>query len=82
VDCGKSTLTALASKEADMRIIGCDLYASQQTIARLDPDTGEVVEKDAEVGLEATGSMGWFLQGADGQRALGVLIRPLSKIIV
>ena len=28
-----------------MRIIGCDLHAAQQTIAMLDRDTGEVVEK-------------------------------------
>jgi transposase len=36
--------TALGSKEAEMRIIGCDLHAAQQTIAMLDGDTGEVVE--------------------------------------
>jgi transposase len=63
-----------------MRIIGCDLHAAQQTIAMLDGDTGEVVERSlahdgetvrefyasipgpAVVGIEATGSMGWFLQ--------------------
>ena len=63
-----------------MKIIGCDLHASQQTIAMLDRDTGEVVEKTlkhegetvrdfyaslsapAVVGIEATGSMGWFLR--------------------
>ncbi len=63
-----------------MRIIGCDLHASQQTIAMLDCETGGVVERtlkhDAEtvrefygalprpvvVGIEATGSMGWFLR--------------------
>src|SRR5205814_2535094 len=28
-----------------MRIIGCDLHASQQTIAMLDRDSGEVVER-------------------------------------
>ena len=28
-----------------MRIIGCDLHAAQQTIAMLDRDTGEVVER-------------------------------------
>jgi transposase len=61
-----------------MRIIGCDLHASQQTIAMLDRDTGDVVEQtlphDGEavrqfyaalpapvvVGIEATGTMGWF----------------------
>lgn len=66
-----------------MRIIGCDLHAAQQSMAMLDRDTGEVVEKtlkhDAEtvrefyeglaapvvVGIEATGSMGWFLHLMD-----------------
>ena len=37
--------TALGTKEAEMRIIGCDLHAAQQTIAMLDGDTGEVVER-------------------------------------
>jgi transposase len=63
-----------------MRIIGCDLHARQQTIAMLDTDTGEFVEKTLEhdgeelrkfysglsrpvlVGIEATGSMHWFLE--------------------
>jgi len=66
-----------------MRIIGCDLHASQQTIAMLDRDTGEVVERTLKhegdtvrafyaalpapvvVGIEATGSMGWFVQLMD-----------------
>jgi hypothetical protein len=45
IDCAVSTLTALRSKEAEMRIIGCDLHATQQTIAVLDRETGEVVER-------------------------------------
>src|ERR1700758_388694 len=63
-----------------MRIIGCDLHSRQQTIAMLDTDTGEFVEKTLEhdgeelrkfysglsrpvlVGIEATGSMQWFLE--------------------
>jgi transposase len=67
-------------KEAEMRLIGCDLHASQQSIAMLDRDTGVVVEKTLThegeavrefyasipppvvVGIEATGSMGWFLR--------------------
>jgi hypothetical protein len=75
-----STLTALGSKEAEMRIIGCDLHASRQTVAMLDRETGEVSEKTLRhegdavggfytslagpvlVGIEATGSMGWFLR--------------------
>jgi transposase len=73
-----------------MRIIGCDLHASQQTIAMLDRETGEVLEKtlthegDAVrefcaglpapvvVGIEATGSMGWFVRLMD---ELGVTCR-------
>jgi len=63
-----------------MRIIGVDLHARQQTIAMLDTETGELIEKTLEhegdevrkfysavpgqvlVGIEATGSMQWFLQ--------------------
>ena len=63
-----------------MRIIGCDLHARQQTVAMVDSDTGELVEKTMEhegagvrefysalphpalVGIEATGSMHWFLE--------------------
>ena len=61
-----------------MRIIGCDLHAAQQTIAMLDCDSGERIERTLKhegsvvrdfyaslappvvVGIEATGSMGWF----------------------
>src|SRR5258706_1583719 len=71
---------ALGSKEAEMKIIGCDLHASQQTLAMLDRETGEIVERTLThegaivrdfyaalprpvvVGIEATGSMGWFLR--------------------
>src|SRR2546422_8323823 len=63
-----------------MRLIGCDLHASQQSMAMLDRDTGAVIEKmlrqegetvrtfyasippPVVVGIEATGSMGWFLR--------------------
>ena len=63
-----------------MRIIGCDLHTRQQTIAMLDDQTGELVEKQLDhkgeevrefysalprpvlVGIEATGSMFWFLR--------------------
>ena len=62
-----------------MQIIGVDLHARQQTIAILNTETGEVVEKilrhetdqvrkfyaslpgPVRVGIEATGSMFWFL---------------------
>jgi hypothetical protein len=73
------TLTALGPKEAEMRIIGCDLHARQQTLAMLDTETGDVVNltvmhegnnvrefysrlpRPVLVGIEATGSMQWFL---------------------
>jgi len=63
-----------------MKIIGVDLHTRQQTIALLDDQTGELVEKQLThegeqvrefyaglpkpvlVGLEATGSMHWFLR--------------------
>lgn len=63
-----------------MRMIGCDLHAAQQSIALLDDDTGEVVERTLKhegdqvrefyaalpapvvVGIEETGSMGWFMR--------------------
>ena len=62
-----------------MRIIGCDLHTRQQTLAILDTQRGEVMEKilmheasnvrdfystlsrPVRVGIEATGSMPWFL---------------------
>jgi len=63
-----------------MKIIGVDLHTRQQTIAMLDDQTGELIEKQLThegeqvrefyaglpqpvlVGLEATGSMHWFLR--------------------
>ncbi len=38
------TLTVLGPKEAEMRIIGCDLHARQQTVAMLDTTMGEAVK--------------------------------------
>jgi hypothetical protein len=48
-----SKRTALGSKEAELRIIGCDLHAAQQTIAMLDGDTGEIVERTLTHEVEA-----------------------------
>jgi transposase len=63
-----------------MKIIGVDLHTRQQTIAMLDDQTGELVEKQLShegqqvrefyaglpkpvlVGVEATGSLHWFLR--------------------
>jgi transposase len=72
-------LTVLGPKEAEMRIIGCDLHARQQVVAMLDTTTGEAVSttlkhegnnvrefysklpRPVRVGIEATGSMQWFV---------------------
>ena len=35
----------LGTKEAEMKIVGCDLHARQQSIAIMDSETGEFVEK-------------------------------------
>ena len=63
-----------------MQIIGVDLHTRQQTVAMLNVETGEVIEKTlrhegdsvrefystlprpTRVGIEATGSMQWFLE--------------------
>ncbi len=63
-----------------MRIIGVDLHTRQQSLAMLNTETGELIEKTLEhdgdevrkfysalpgqvlVGIEATGSMHWFLK--------------------
>jgi hypothetical protein len=37
--------TALGSKEVEMRIIRCDFAPLDKTIAMLDGDTGEIVER-------------------------------------
>ena len=36
-----------------MRIIGCDLHAAQQTIAMLDRETGEIVERTPRAVISA-----------------------------
>ena len=58
-----------------MRLIGCDLHASQQSIAMLDRDTGAVIEKTLKHEGEAVrefhsfcfrgleGSTRWRLEG-------------------
>lgn len=69
-----------------MRIMGVDLHTRQQSIAMLDTETGELVEKILEhegekvrefysalpgpvlVGIEATGSMAWFLKLMEEQQ--------------
>src|SRR5712691_9771395 len=38
----------LGAKEAEMKIVGCDLHARQQTIAMVDTATGEFTEKTLE----------------------------------
>jgi hypothetical protein len=41
-------LTVLEPKEAETRIVGCDMHAHQQMLAILDTTTGEVTEKSVE----------------------------------
>ena len=66
-----------------MKIVGCDLHAKQQSIAMVDTDRGELIERTLShegnavrefyaalegpvvVGIEATGSMQWFLELLD-----------------
>jgi hypothetical protein len=36
------------TEEAEMKILGCDLHARQQTIAMVDTETGEFTEKTLE----------------------------------
>jgi hypothetical protein len=50
------TPTVLGSKEAEMRIIGCDLHARQQTLAMLDTATGEIVNQTLAHEATACGS--------------------------
>jgi hypothetical protein len=45
VDCAVSILTVLGSKEAEARIIGCDVHAAQQTIAMLCRENAQVIER-------------------------------------
>jgi transposase len=66
-----------------MKIVGCDLHAKQQSIAMVDTETGEFIERTLShegsavrefyaglegpvvVGIEATGTMQWFLELLD-----------------
>jgi transposase len=66
-----------------MKIVGCDLHARQQSIAMVDTESGEFLEKTllhegnavrnfyaalegpVVVGIEATGSVQWFLELLD-----------------
>jgi len=84
-----------------MQIIGVDLHTRQQTVAMLNVETGEIVEKTlrhegdsvrefystlprpTRVGIEATGSMQWFLElmeelGIDCQVGHPAKIRELN----
>ena len=52
-----------------MKIIGCDLHAAQQTIAMLDRETGEVVEKTLKHEGETVRDILRGVAGAGGGRA-------------
>jgi hypothetical protein len=56
----------LGTKEAEMKIVGCDLHAKQQTIAMVDTETGEVIERTlSHEGECGTGVLRW-LRGSGG----------------
>ncbi|HWY54051.1 MAG TPA: hypothetical protein VNZ03_06280 [Terriglobales bacterium] len=88
-----------------MQIIGVDLHTRQQTVAMLNVETGEIVEKTLQhegdsvrefystlagptrVGIEATGSMQWFLAlmeelGIDCQVGHPAKIRAAGRIAI
>jgi transposase len=91
------TLTELGPKEAEVKIIGCDLHARQQTLAMLDSVTGEVVKttrkhesdlvrgfyshlpRPVRVGIEATGSMQWFVNLME-ELGIECLVGPPAEI--
>ncbi len=64
-----------------MRIMGCDLHARQQTVAMLDTDSGELVEKtlqDVIGGRTLLAKPGSYLQHlSESQRPVTALIRHL-----
>src|SRR6201986_2465228 len=85
-----------------MQIIGVDLHTRQQTVAMLNVETGEIVEKTLQHegdavrefystlagptrgGIEATGSMQWFLElmggpGLHGQGGHPAKIRAPNR---
>ena len=61
-----------------MRIIGCDLHARQQTIAMLDSDTGELVEKtlehQGETVREFYSALVWSDSGGDRSDRLDAVV--------
>jgi hypothetical protein len=74
-------LAALGSKEAEMKIIGCDLHAAQQTILLLDRETGEVVEKTPETTSRATGRSHWPAGDFDAQPLASPQIREPAAML-
>ena len=60
-----------------MRLIGCDLHARQQSIAMLDGDTGEIVEKTL---THEGGTVREFYASIPAPVVVGIL--PIAKQIV
>ena len=52
-----------------MKIVGCDLHARQQSIALLDTETGELVERSFEHGAEQPGE---FYSSLSGPVVVGI----------
>src|SRR4051812_36532837 len=70
-----------------MRIIGCDLHAAQQTIAMLDADTGEVVERtlthDGETVREFYASIARpAVVGVEATGSMGGVLRLLEGLAI
>jgi hypothetical protein len=51
-------------EEAEMKIVGCDLHAKQQTIALVDTETGEFLEKTL---LHEGNAVGEFYAAFEGR---------------
>jgi hypothetical protein len=70
-----------------MRLIGCDLHASQQSIAMLDGDTGEIVEKTlapapspTSTRTKSVGALSVYVEG-DRPDEIPFLFEPSQKQI-
>jgi hypothetical protein len=59
----------LGPKEAEMKIVGCDLHAKQQTIAMVDAETGEFTEQKL---LYEGNQVREFYAAVEGTVAVGI----------
>jgi hypothetical protein len=59
----------LGTKEAEMKIVGCDLHARQQTLAMMDTETGEYTEKTL---VHEGNAVREFYAGLEGPVLVGI----------